>query len=199
MPKAGGSIILFLAIFSLAGCATQANTEKKYSMRGYISDEPRVDQQISGKVGNWQNAPDAVDAPRKKTRQVYFLELTKEAEEADRTITEIEETTETETTVTSAPPVTSETPPTTPPPAPKQNFNLPDFDEEPAPPSAPTPSASSSGSFTEYTVEKDDTLQKISKKFYDTNNRWPQIYEANKDRIKNPNFIKPGITIRIPQ
>jgi nucleoid-associated protein YgaU len=50
----------------------------------------------------------------------------------------------------------------------------------------------------EYVVQKGDTLQKISMKFYDTHNKWNRIYEANKDILPNPNRIKPGVTIRIP-
>lgn len=56
----------------------------------------------------------------------------------------------------------------------------------------------SASSFTGYTVKKDDTLQKISKKFYDSFAKWPRIYEANKDVIDNPDRIKPGIVIQIP-
>ena len=142
MPKAGRSIILLLLVLSFAGCATQNNPEKKFSMRGYIADEARVDQEVTGKVGNWENAPDAVDVERKPTRQVYYLELTKEADEADKTITTIEETTDTETTVTSVP-VTEEEAAPTPAAAPTQNFNLPSFDNEPAMPSASGDAATS--------------------------------------------------------
>ena len=53
-------------------------------------------------------------------------------------------------------------------------------------------------SFVEYTVKKDDTMQKISKKFYDSYSQWPKIYEVNKDVISDPDRIKPGIVIRIP-
>jgi len=49
-----------------------------------------------------------------------------------------------------------------------------------------------------YTVAKGDTLQKISKKFYGTTNRWNRIYEANKDKLKSPNKIYPGQVIDIP-
>ena len=194
MPKAGGSIILLLTVLSLVGCTTaEKSKEKTFSVRGYLQDEARVDQQISGKIGNWENAPDAVDIERKKTRQVYYLELTKEADEADKTITEVEETTNTETNVPTVP-ETDETPTPSAPPQPK--YDLPTFDDEAATPTSPTAAAPTG--FKQYKVEKDDTLQKISMKFYNTNNKWPQIYEANKDVIKNPNFIKPGITIRIP-
>lgn len=49
-----------------------------------------------------------------------------------------------------------------------------------------------------YTVQKGDTLQKISHKFYGTTKRWNKIYEANKDVLKSPNKIYPGQTINIP-
>lgn len=55
-----------------------------------------------------------------------------------------------------------------------------------------------SSGITEYTVEEDDTLQKIAKKFYDSYSRWNKIYEANRDKIKDPNRIQPGMIIKIP-
>ena len=50
----------------------------------------------------------------------------------------------------------------------------------------------------EYTVEKDDTLQKISQKFYNSYSKWTRIYEANKPVIPNPDRIKPGTVLQIP-
>ena len=49
-----------------------------------------------------------------------------------------------------------------------------------------------------YTVQKGDTLQKISERFYGTTRKWPGIYEANKDTIKHPSKIYPGQVITIP-
>ncbi len=49
-----------------------------------------------------------------------------------------------------------------------------------------------------YTVQKNDTLQKISQKFYGTTKKWMKIYEANKDIMKGPNKIYPGQVINIP-
>lgn len=49
-----------------------------------------------------------------------------------------------------------------------------------------------------YTVQKNDTLQKISKKFYGTTKKWAKIYEANKDTLKGPDKIYPGKTLNIP-
>jgi len=53
--------------------------------------------------------------------------------------------------------------------------------------------------FQTYKVMKDDTLQKISKKFYGTYKKWKKIYDANKEKIKDPDRIKPGIVLNIPQ
>jgi len=50
-----------------------------------------------------------------------------------------------------------------------------------------------------YTVVPGDTLSHISQRFYGNANRWREIYEANRDKIKNPNLIYPGQTFRIPQ
>lgn len=49
-----------------------------------------------------------------------------------------------------------------------------------------------------YTVEKGDTLQKISSKMYGTTKRWKKIYEANKSVLKSPDTIKPGQKLVIP-
>jgi len=54
-------------------------------------------------------------------------------------------------------------------------------------------------SFTEYKIKNGDTLQKISKKFYGTYSKWMQIYNANKDKIKDPDNISPGEILNIPQ
>ena len=50
----------------------------------------------------------------------------------------------------------------------------------------------------EYTVGQNDTLQKISQKFYGSMHKWTKIYEANKDKLKGPDKIKPGQVLRIP-
>lgn len=54
-------------------------------------------------------------------------------------------------------------------------------------------------SFREYKVQKNDTLQKISMKFYGTTRKWKKIYEANSSVLKGPNKIYPGQTINIPE
>jgi len=49
-----------------------------------------------------------------------------------------------------------------------------------------------------YTVVKGDNLSKISKHFYDTPNKYPQIFEANKPMLTHPDKIYPGQVLRIP-
>lgn len=49
-----------------------------------------------------------------------------------------------------------------------------------------------------YTIQKDDTLQKISEKFYGTTKKWQMLYDENKDVLKSPNNLRPGKTIKMP-
>ena len=44
-----------------------------------------------------------------------------------------------------------------------------------------------------YVVKKGDTLSKIAKEFYGDASLYPQIFEANRDILKDPNLIKIGI------
>lgn len=43
-----------------------------------------------------------------------------------------------------------------------------------------------------YTVKKGDTLSLIAKKVYGNSNKWKDLYNKNKSKIKNPNSIYPG-------
>lgn len=53
-------------------------------------------------------------------------------------------------------------------------------------------------SFEKYTVAKNDTLQKISKKFYGTTKKWMKIYNANKNVLRAPDKLYPGQVLNIP-
>ncbi len=49
-----------------------------------------------------------------------------------------------------------------------------------------------------YVVQKNDTLQKISHKFYGTTRKWNFLYKANKDVLKSPDKLHPGVELLIP-
>jgi nucleoid-associated protein YgaU len=50
-----------------------------------------------------------------------------------------------------------------------------------------------------YKVQKGDTLWKIAKQQLGDGNRWKYLYELNKDKIKDPNKLKSGTVIIIPE
>ncbi|MCF7886825.1 MAG: LysM peptidoglycan-binding domain-containing protein [Candidatus Omnitrophica bacterium] len=58
--------------------------------------------------------------------------------------------------------------------------------------------ASSQYEYEDYTIVENDTLQKISRKFYGTTKKWELIYQENKDTLKSPDKIYPGKTIKVP-
>jgi nucleoid-associated protein YgaU len=49
-----------------------------------------------------------------------------------------------------------------------------------------------------YTVIAGDSLSKIAKREYGDAQKWRQIYEANRDQIKDPDLIYPGQVLTIP-
>ena len=50
-----------------------------------------------------------------------------------------------------------------------------------------------------YTVRPGDTLSQISRQFYGEANQYTKIFEANRDQLKNPNEIRPGQQLVIPE
>ena len=51
---------------------------------------------------------------------------------------------------------------------------------------------------TTYTVKAGDTLSKIAKEQLGNPNAYMEIFNANKDQLKDPNQIKPGQVLKIP-
>lgn len=49
-----------------------------------------------------------------------------------------------------------------------------------------------------YTVVSGDSLSKIARQFYGSASRWPQIFDANRDQLSDPDLIKPGQVLKIP-
>jgi nucleoid-associated protein YgaU len=49
-----------------------------------------------------------------------------------------------------------------------------------------------------YRLRAEDTLGIVAGRFYGTGKRWPQIYEANRHVLANPDALVPGITLVVP-
>ena len=49
-----------------------------------------------------------------------------------------------------------------------------------------------------YTIQSGDTLSGIAKQHYGDANRWHDLFEANREVIKDPDKIYPGQRIRVP-
>jgi len=64
--------------------------------------------------------------------------------------------------------------------------------------SSTAPAAAPAGATT-YTVKPGDTLSAIAKQFLGNSNAYMDIFEANRDQLSDPNKIKPGQVLKIPQ
>lgn len=187
-------VVLFIAVL-VTGCASTKKTvkeepnkttvtTKKIETRFYTEDRERIDQEMAGNFGYIGGTPVPEDRSQfKTTRKVYVLEVTKNVDEAIKI-----------GDVKIEPYVPSQSGPLPsveilPDPEWTQPVSIPDIglEEEAGEPY-----------FEEYVIEEGDTLQKISKKFYDSYSKWVRIYEANEDVLKDPNRVKPGVKIQIP-
>lgn len=63
----------------------------------------------------------------------------------------------------------------------------------------PGPGAPAAGDVQVYEVKPGDTLSGIAQKFYGKASLYPKIFEANKDILTDPNFIKVGQKLKVPQ
>lgn len=169
-------LFLFLGVILLLGIYGCGTGGSGINLRSYVEERPRVNTEVTGNQGYLAGTPSPVDtSEKKKTRKVYVLEITKPADIPEGEESLSSESASDEMVEPAATDVYRDTAV---------------LDSE---------SKENLSAFVEYKVEKDDTLQKISKKFYDTYKKWPKIYEANKDKIKDPNHIRPGIVIKIPR
>ena len=50
-----------------------------------------------------------------------------------------------------------------------------------------------------YVVRPGDTLSKIAKELLGDGNSYMEIYNANRDQLSDPNVIRPGQVLKIPQ
>jgi len=88
---------------------------------------------------------------------------------------------------------------------PSQNDVTLDLTVDPAaapPPATAAAAASASGGSSAgrrtYTVAAGDSLSKIAKNFYGNASQYMKIFEANKDKLSDPDKIKPGQELVIP-
>jgi LysM repeat protein len=66
--------------------------------------------------------------------------------------------------------------------------------------SLPTPSSQAAAQPPRiYEVVSGDSLSKIAKRFYGDPTKYQRIFEANRDQLKDPNVIKPGQKLKIPE
>lgn len=182
------SLIAVLVIAS--GCGLKAQT--------YVMNKERVGiEKGTGNAGYLSGTPVYVE-PTQKTRKVYILEITKSIPESEAKKIEQElsttTTTNVESPVSSAPvaeePVHHQTP----------KIVIPAIEDDEAKDVKVSVQKVAVGptEAVTYTVQKDDTLQKIAKKYYGSYAGWLKIYNANKAKIKNPNLLKSGTVITIP-
>ncbi len=75
--------------------------------------------------------------------------------------------------------------------------NKADFSDVESGSSSTAPSSTTSTERT-YTVREGDSLSKIAKREYGDANKWHAIYEANRDKIKDPDLIHPGQVLTLP-
>jgi uncharacterized protein YidB (DUF937 family) len=68
----------------------------------------------------------------------------------------------------------------------------------PSPSSAPSAASAPEAQTRTYTVVSGDTLSKIAKHYYGDANDWPKIFDANRDKLSNPDRINVGQVLRIP-
>ncbi len=184
-------MVIFLSVFA-AGCAgMQAQSYVMTTKRADIENKSGNSGYIAGK-GQYQE-------PVRKTRKVYVLELTKPIPEGEVKKVEQEIQSAPQQAVAQAPAEATHQQPaavqeTT------KRIVIPRIEDEPVAAVAETVKAEEIGPKEDqtYTVLKDDTLQKIAKKFYGSYGKWIKLYEANKAKLKNPNVVRPGTVLTIP-
>lgn len=69
---------------------------------------------------------------------------------------------------------------------------------ETAPSTPAAPSRTATASSRTHTVQSGDTLVRLSRRYFNNDDRWQDIYEANRDRIDNPDRLSVGTVLRIP-
>ena len=71
--------------------------------------------------------------------------------------------------------------------------------DEPKPAPAPAPPPPPKPLERIHEVVAGESLSKIAQKYYGNGNKYMKIFEANRDILSNPDLIKPGQKLRIPE
>lgn len=61
----------------------------------------------------------------------------------------------------------------------------------------PAPATPSNGRM--YKVLAGDTLSSIARAVLNDENRWPELYELNRDRLASPDHVYEGMELRLPE
>ena len=69
---------------------------------------------------------------------------------------------------------------------------------QPASTPSPAPAAPVAATPRTVTVAKGDSLSKIAQREYGRADEWKRIFEANRDKISNPDLIQPGQVLTLP-
>ena len=80
----------------------------------------------------------------------------------------------------------------------KKDEKKPDFSNVQSGSSSTAPSGGFTTTTRTYVVQKGDSLSKIAKEIYGNASDWRKIFDANRDRIDDPDLIQPGWTLTIP-
>jgi nucleoid-associated protein YgaU len=52
--------------------------------------------------------------------------------------------------------------------------------------------------FEQYTVREGDTLSDIARRLLGARGRWQELYDLNRDRVRNPDDVSPGTVLKVP-
>ncbi|MFN8577084.1 MAG: LysM peptidoglycan-binding domain-containing protein [Candidatus Sericytochromatia bacterium] len=64
--------------------------------------------------------------------------------------------------------------------------------------SIPSLSFNEENKFIEHKIKRGESLSDVAKKYLGSPNKYMEIFEANKDKLKNPNDLVIGMTIKVP-
>lgn len=180
-----------VGVMVIYGCASTKDVE----VRRYTEIRDRVDQEMSeGNAGYIAGTPQPEDrSDFRTTRKIYVLEVSKVPGEDEETVKVEQPDTEAAQDADMGDESYEKEPEFMIPP--KESRAI---EEETSVGMESQPLTAKPSAAQQYTIQKDDTLQKISKKFYDSYSKWPRIYDANRDVLDSPDKLKSGTVIQIP-